>query len=85
MKLESSQQISGKYSIVKLMKIIPVAAELFHAFGQTDMTNLTVQFFENAKRLFVFYPHVVFVCLNLMLSPATCVHQMQLSCFSQRR
>jgi len=34
------------------MKIRPVAAELFHADGQLDMTKLTVSFhnFENAPK-----------------------------------
>jgi hypothetical protein len=31
------------------MKILPVGAELFHADGQTDMTNLTVAFHNFAK------------------------------------
>jgi hypothetical protein len=40
MKLEFSRQIFEKPSI--FMKIRPVAAELFPADGQTDMTKLTV-------------------------------------------
>jgi hypothetical protein len=36
MTLEFSLQIFEKYSIIKLMKIRPVTAELFHADGRTE-------------------------------------------------
>jgi hypothetical protein len=46
--LEISRQISEKHLHMKLMKIRPVKAELFHADrrtnGQTGMTNLLVAF-----------------------------------------
>jgi len=51
MKLEFSVQIFGKNTeMLNLIKIYPVAAELFHADGQTDTTKLKVAFrnFANA-------------------------------------
>ena len=36
MKLEFSRQIFEKYSISNVMKIHPIAAELFHAEGRTE-------------------------------------------------
>jgi hypothetical protein len=40
MKLEFSWQIIEKLSDIKLMKICPLGAELFHADGRTDITVL---------------------------------------------
>jgi hypothetical protein len=54
MKLEFSRQIFEKCS--NFMKIRPVGAEIFHAYGRTDlqtgMTNLRVAFcnFANAPK-----------------------------------
>jgi hypothetical protein len=42
MKLEFSGQIFRKTQVSDFMKIRPVGAELFHAGGRTDMTNLIV-------------------------------------------
>jgi hypothetical protein len=41
---EFSRQIFEKYWSINFMDICPVAAELFHADGRTDMTKLTVAF-----------------------------------------
>ena len=44
MKLELSPQIFEKTQVSSFIKIRPVGAELFHADGQTDMTELIVAF-----------------------------------------
>jgi len=50
------------------MKILPVGAELFYAYGQTgrrtDMTKLIVAFriFANALKSSTFCPHSAFLC-----------------------
>ena len=44
MKLEFSRQIFDKYSNIKLHENRTVEAQLFHADGRTDMTQLTVAF-----------------------------------------
>jgi hypothetical protein len=43
MKLEYSQYLFEKYLTIKVIKICPVEAKLFHA-GQTDMMKLIVTF-----------------------------------------
>jgi hypothetical protein len=53
MKLESSRHIFSKYTQKSnFMKIRPVGAELFHAGGGTDTTQLTFVFrnFANAPK-----------------------------------
>ena len=52
MKLEFSQRIFENIRIPNIMKICSVGGELFHADGQTDMTNLIVAFryFANAPK-----------------------------------
>ena len=50
MKLEFSGQIFVKYFSIKLMKIRPVGAQLFHVDGKRDITKQIVVFsnFANA-------------------------------------
>jgi len=54
MKREFSQQFFEKYSNIKFHHS-PARAELFHADGRTDMTNLIVAFrnFANASKNFL--------------------------------
>ena len=49
MKLEFSRQIFDKIQISSFIKIRTMGAELFHADGRTDMTNLIVGFRNFAK------------------------------------
>jgi hypothetical protein len=49
MKLAFSRQLFEKLSNIKFMKIHPVGAELFHADGQRDMTELIVTFHNSAN------------------------------------
>ena len=52
MKLDFSLQIFEKIQISNFMNIRPMAAELLHADGRTDVTKLVVAFhnFANASR-----------------------------------
>jgi hypothetical protein len=49
MKLEFSDRFFKKAQISSLIRIRPVGAELFHADGQTDVTNLIVTFHHFVK------------------------------------
>jgi len=40
MKLELSRQVVQKYSITNFVKIRPMGADLFHAGGRTDHTDM---------------------------------------------
>jgi hypothetical protein len=53
MKFEFYRQIFEKYSNIPVHENPPVAAQLFHADGQTDMTKLIVAFrsFANAPKI----------------------------------
>jgi hypothetical protein len=44
MKVDFSRQIFVNTQISNFMKILPVGAELFQEYGQTDMTKLVVAF-----------------------------------------
>ena len=48
-KLKFSRQIFEKYQIWNFMKICPVGTDLYHAYGQTDMTKLIAPFRNFAK------------------------------------
>jgi hypothetical protein len=53
MKLEFSRQIFEKYSNIKVIKICPMGAELFHAGGRTDgQTDRQTDRHDEAKSLF---------------------------------
>ena len=61
MKLEFSRQIYRNAQISNFMKIHPAQAELFHAYGQTDMMKLisVLRNFANAPKNFLMLNLVV--------------------------
>ena len=68
MNLKFSRQIFENTQIPNFMKIRPVAAELFNAEGQTDMTKLIVAFrnFASVYRSPYYIPRL-WMCLSYYL------------------